>query len=222
MMENNDKTTTQQPTPTAQKQKTSYSQSTKNNTESEYLKMEQEYDRKEKAKAYYKEKERKQEERIDKIEKMVLQMSESIEKLVDIKEKKYREQKEKEKIDYYNSFEGQIELLHNERMREEERKRYDINYVGDMQYSLFCCWCNAYRAVVVPGIEGTIDMEQMKKTSYVNDKYFREYYKEIVSFKQKLPDDAIKKYIAEKYFGYEYYRDDNGNLRARKIKEILQ
>ena len=37
-------------------------------------------------------------------------------------------------------------------------------------------------------------------------------------FNSKVSDDVLKRVIAETYFGFEYYKDENGELKARKKK----
>lgn len=199
-------------------------------SQKEFEQWEQQEYEKERKREYYREKDRKNEERFDRMEKQLLALSSYFEKMVELKEKELSMQKRQQNIDVDNSFEAQIRQMQNERHYREQQKEYDINYVGDLEYSLFCAWCNGYRPVILPGTEteyvhngeimkgGKLDIEKMKKTSYVNPQFFKEYCEQEYpnGFKRKISDDRIKRYIGEKFFGYEYYTDENGKLRARK------
>lgn len=104
--------------------------------------------------------------------------------------------------------------LHNEWLKEQREK--DIHFVGDQCYSLFCAWCNAYRPEILPGTTSQLDFAKMRTTSYVNPQFFREFCDEQKTFGRQIPDYQIKKFIAEKYFGYEYFTDVDGNEKMRK------
>lgn len=198
--------------------------------EQDIARWEQQQYEKEQKREYYRERDRKMDERIDKLEKTLTRMSCFFEEMVELKQKELQEKKRQQNIDVDNSFEAQIRQMQNERHYREQQKQYDINYVGDLEYSLFCAWCNGFRPVIIPGTEtefehngeimkgGKLDIEKMKKTSYVNPQFFKEYCEQEYpnGFKRKISDDRIKRYIGEKYFGYEYYTDENGKLRARK------
>lgn len=198
--------------------------------EQDIARWEQKEYEKEQKREYYRERDRKMDERIDKLEKSLTRMSCFFEEMVELKHKELEEQKRQRNIDVDNDFEAQIRQMQNERHYREQQKQYDINYVGDLEYSLFCAWCNGFRPVIIPGTEtefehngeimkgGKLDIEKMKKTSYVNPQFFKEYCEQEYpnGFKRKISDERIKRYIGEKYFGYEYYTDENGKLRARK------
>lgn len=186
--------------------------------EEEIARFEQQQYEKEKKREYYKEKDRKTDERLDRLEKTLTQMSCLFKEVIDLKQQEVANNKKQQSIDVDNEFEAQIRQMQNERHYREQQKLYDINYVGDLEYSLFCAWCNGYRSITIPGSDGKLDMERMQAESYVNPKFFKEYCEQEYpkGFKQKISDDRIKRYIGEKYFGYEYYTDENGKLRAKK------
>ena len=68
----------------------------------------------------------------------------------------------------------------------------------------------------------------MQETSYINPQFFKEYLDVEKSlnlkrgvdryFNSNVSDDTFKRVIAETYFGFEYYKDENGELKARKKK----
>ena len=194
--------------------------------EREYLKQEQDYERKQRQREYMKEKERLQNERFERLEQKVDEIAGYFATLADAEKKK----QQKEREEYYNSFEYQAKMAHEERMREEERKRNDVHYQADLHYSLFCAWCNAFHPEIIPGTgdihKGKIDYKKMQETSYVNPQFFKEYLDVEKSlnlkrgidryFNSNVSDDTLKRVIAETYFGFEYYKDENGELKARK------
>lgn len=182
--------------------------------EREYLKQEQDYERKQRQREYMKEKERLQNERFERLEQKVDEIAGYFATLADAEKKK----QQKEREEYQNSFEYQINMAHQERLREEERKRYDVRYQADLHYHLFCAWCNAFHPVIVPGTNGKLDIKKMQETSYINTQFFKEYLDEIKTFGSKVSDDTLKRIIAETYFGFEYYKDENGVMKARKKK----
>ena len=181
----------------------------------------QEQYRKEKQREYYRERDKKNNERLDRLDGQIKILSSNIERMLKLKEKEVQIQSKQQNNNYENDFNAQIRQMQNERHYREQQRENDINYVGDLEYSLFCAWCNAFRDVIVPGTEnlgGKLDIERMKTESYVNPQFFKEYCEQEYpnGFKRKISDERIKRFIGEKYFGYEYYTDDNGKLRARK------
>lgn len=77
-----------------------------------------------------------------------------------------------------------LEECHNDRIKEQERLKHDINYQAQLEYSLFCAWCNAY------------------KNAQYTEQNFRQYLKT-----EKKLSFWIKKKIAETYFGYAFTFD---------------
>lgn len=195
----------------------------------EYLRNEQDYERKQRQREYMKEKERLQNERFERLEEKVDRLVDYIGSIASAEKEKQR----KEREEYYNSFEYQAKMAHEERMREEERKRHDVKYQADLHYSLFCAWCNAFHPEIIPGTgdihKGKIDYKKMQETSYINTEFFKEYMEveresnlrrgKDTIFNSKVSDDVLKRVIAETYFGFEYYKDENGLLKARKKKK---
>lgn len=91
-----------------------------------------------------------------------------------------------------------LEECHNDRIKEQERLKNDINYQAKLEYSLFCVWCNAY------------------KNKQYTEQNFRQYLKT-----EKELSFWIKKKIAETYFGYKYnYNYKTMNLTCKKIKAV--
>lgn len=91
-----------------------------------------------------------------------------------------------------------LEECHNDRIKEQERLKHDINYQAKLEYSLFCAWCNAY------------------KNAQYNEQNFKEYLKT-----EKELSFWIKKNIAEMYFGYEYNFDNNTmSWSCKKIRAV--
>lgn len=117
-----------------------------------------------------------------------------------------------------DDFRKECELARKDLESEREKRLLDITFVGDQCYCLFCAWCNAYKPEIIEGTKSQLDYSKMRKTSYVNSDYFREFCNEIKSFDQKLKDHFIKKYIAEKYLGFEYFIDNTGKEKMRKNK----
>lgn len=115
----------------------------------------------------------------------------------------------------YKSFEYQALMAHKDRCVEDSYKKYDLDYVAQLEYSKFCVWCNCEKAIIIQGTKAEIDREKMKREVYINPKIFKEYLK-VESFDSVLPDWLIKRKIAEKYFGYEYFKNDKGEWRAKK------
>lgn len=108
-----------------------------------------------------------------------------------------------------------LKRVEHERAIEAENQKYNLELVGDREYSLFCVWCNAFKAITKTS--GVLDMQRMKSEVYTNNRLFREYCKEEpIKDKKDVPSHLIKQYIAEKYLGLEYYRDENDVLRVRK------
>ena len=89
-----------------------------------------------------------------------------------------------------------LEECHNDRIKEQERLKHDINYQSKLEYSLFCAWCNAF------------------KNAQYNEQNFQQYLKT-----EKKLSFWIKKKIAETYFNYEYKFDyNNMKWNCKKIK----
>ena len=77
-----------------------------------------------------------------------------------------------------------LEECHNDRIKEQERLKHDINYQAKLEYSLFCAWCNAFK----------------------NAQYTEQNFKEYVKTKKEL-SFWVKKKIAETYFDYAFTFD---------------
>lgn len=182
--------------------------------EAEYLRQEQEQERKRQQREWAQKKEREQNERLDRIENSLNNISDAIVKLA-------KAQSKTECKSYETTFEDEIRSIRNERLAKEERQRHDPVWQAEFQYSLFCAWCNAYRPEILSGTENKLDIEKMKNTSYINPNFFKDYFDEIGSFKCPVRDDVVKRIIAEKYFGYEYYTDKDGNLKARRRRQSV-
>lgn len=89
-----------------------------------------------------------------------------------------------------------LEECHNDRIKEQERLKHDINYQAQLEYSLFCAWCNAY------------------KEKQYTEQNFRQYLKT-----EKKLSFWIKKKIAETYFDYAFAFDsETMKPTFRKIK----
>lgn len=189
----------------------------------EIEKYEKEYAEKERKKEYYREQDKKRDERLAKLENQVVRIADGFDNISALLEKAIKTNQKDNSDDGVDAFTYSIRQLQLEKQKERERQEFDIEYIGDLEYHLFCAWCNAYRAVLVPGTNGQIDMDKMKETSYVNEQFFKEYCdKELKggSFNRKIPDFQIKKYIAEKYFGYEYTYDHKSEKWSAVKKKV--
>lgn len=162
-------------------------------------------------KEWWEQKNRQDEERFNRIEDRLDSLCRAVEKLVAVKQKEIEARQPEE------TFEDICKQIERDRLREEERKEVDLEYVAEQEYTMFRCWCNGYRATCYPGTH-TINFDEMQKSVYNNATFFKEYCEteKKDGFGRKVSDERIKKYLAEKYFGYEYYRDEHGNQRARK------
>lgn len=176
---------------------------------------ERERERKQAQKEYYKERDNKMNEHLAKIEEHIELLARNFQVLTEIKAEQM--QKEKELEQGLNGLEYLMKKIHNDRVIEQKEDNYDLDKVGQKEYAMFCAWCNAFKAIKKN--DGTIDIDRMKKEAYLNDKYFREYCNTEKISSKYIPSDTIKRYIAERYFGYEYYKDEKGLLRVRKTVE---
>lgn len=89
-----------------------------------------------------------------------------------------------------------LEECHNDRIKELELLKHDINYQSKLEYSLFCAWCNAFK----------------------NAQYTEHNFKEYVKTEKEL-SFWVKKKIAEMFFGYIYEFDhDTNKWLCKKLK----
>ena len=74
-----------------------------------------------------------------------------------------------------------LEKCHQDKMKEKELERININNIARIEYNVFCAWCNAF------------------KDAQYTEQNFREYVNSV----RKL-NFWIKKKIGEIFFNYKY------------------
>lgn len=190
----------------------------------EYERIERAELEKERKREYYREQDAKREKRLSAIEQQLAEMRELIETQNEILQK---QQPPKVKVDEHGfkegTFEYELNLAHKDRVREEEQKRHSIDYIADMEYSMFCIWCNVKKPIIIPGTEnngGKIDYKQMQEKIYNDEKLFNKYCEteKPKGFEQRIPDFWIKKKIFEKWFNYKFDWD-NASQKWKAIKQ---
>lgn len=180
---------------------------------SEYDRIEKEYFEQEKKKKFRAERDKKIDERLDALEK---QNKAIIEFLQETKEMLLNSQKPKETKEK-NSFHEELRLTSMLRKQEENRIAESMEYKANMIISSFQLWCLVNNPIMDANNK-EIDMQRMVKECFRNDKLFKTFCEQE---KSAFGDDGfwVKKYIAEKFFNYEYtFNSQTLKWSARKSK----
>ena len=180
--------------------------------DAEFAACEKEREKKNAQREYYKERDQKMEAQIKGLNPSLKELVATVNQMSQCLQA--QQQMQAEANSGLNDPDYMLKKVGRERAIEAESQRYNLEFVGDREYSLFCVWCNAFKAITKPN--GALDMPRMKSEVYTNDRLFREYCKEEPIKDKDVPARLIKQYIAEKYLGLEYYRDENDVLRVRK------
>ena len=85
--------------------------------------------------------------------------------------------------------------IHNNKVRDEYLKNKSLEYIVNVEYSIFCCWCRAFN----------------KEENEINFKLYQKQENKSINF-------WVKKRIAELFFNYNFEYDyENKKWKYKKI-----
>lgn len=184
----------------------------------EIKKVEDEYVEQENRSKFYRERDRRVDEKLALLEKQNKALIDLLKETRQCCAKLKEEIKEKEKIqDDESSFEKELRLTTMLRKQEESRKLSSLKYRAEVIYTDFRLWCLATHPIIE---DNQINMQRMVDERFGNAELFKQFCSLDNSLFEK---DAfwIKKYIAEKYFGYSYeFNYDTSTWKAKKSIKV--
>lgn len=184
----------------------------------EIKKVEDEYVEQENKSKFYRERDRRVDEKLTLLEKQNKALVELLKETRQCCAKLQQDLKEKEKEQEEESpFYKELRLTNLLRKREEESKQYSLRHRSDVIYTDFRLWCLATHPIVE---NNQINMQRMVSECFINAELFKQF---CVLTKPSFDgfEFWIKKEIAEKYFGYSYeFNHDTMTWRAKKSNKV--
>ena len=124
-------------------------------------------------------------------------------------------------MNYHEQVEAEWRMQKARERKQREADLYNLDKVAEKEWLHFCFWCNCEHAITIPNTDGKIDVEQMKRKVYNDEKLFKEYLakEKPKGFDSYIEDFHINRRIAELHFGYEFYFDEKKNkwLSRKKV-----
>ena len=186
----------------------------------EIKKVEDEYVEQENRSKYYRERDKRVDEKLALLEKQNKALVELLQETQKNCSKLQQELKEREKVQD-DEGRSEQELRLTKMLRKEQEARYELlnsfKYKADMVYTDFKLWCLATHPIIE---NDQINMQRMIEEVFTNSDLFKQF----CSLDNSLLENNafwIKKYIAEKYFGYSYeFNHDTMTWRAKKSNKV--